>query len=64
MSAREQIEALKQQLLEAFIAREQAEEKIKAIRNVMAGIPLGQALASEAAPALASEAAPAENTEE
>jgi hypothetical protein len=51
MSGKEQVESLKQQLLEAYVQREQADDKIKAIRAMMAGIPIGQALAQEAAPA-------------
>ena len=44
----QQIENLKQSLLEAFVQRDAAEERIKAIRNVLAGIPIGQALATPA----------------
>ena len=45
-----QLESLRQQLCEAFIQRYDAEEKIKAIRNVLAGIPIGQAMAATPAP--------------
>lgn len=58
MTATQQIENLKQQLLEAFVARDKArddekaaDEKIRAIRNVLAGVPVGQQLAAEMAPA-------------
>ena len=40
---------LKAQLLDAYVAKEQAEEKIRALRNVMAGIALAQRVAEEAA---------------
>lgn len=57
MTATQQIENLKQQLLEAFVARDKArddekaaDEKIRAIRNVLAGVPVGQQLAAEMAP--------------
>lgn len=49
VTPQQQIESLKQQLLEAYVQRDAADEKIKAIRNVMAGIPIGQALAAPAA---------------
>lgn len=58
ITARQQIESLKQQLLEAFVARDKAredekaaDEKIRAIRNVLAGVPVWQQLAAEMAPA-------------
>lgn len=50
----QQIEQLRAQLVEAFVERDDAEkrlkaaeERINAIRNVMAGIGLGQALQQE-----------------
>lgn len=51
LSGEQQLQALRQQLLEAYVQREQAEERIKAIRNVIAGIPIGQAIARETPPA-------------
>jgi hypothetical protein len=47
MTATEQLANLRQSLLEAYVARDAADEKIKAIRNVLAGVPIGQALAAE-----------------
>lgn len=53
--AADQVEQLKSQLLEAYVQKENGEaavkaasEKITAIRNVLAGIPLGEAVAAEA----------------
>lgn len=45
MTPQEQVAALERQLLEALVARLDAEERIKSIRNVLAGIPIGQSLA-------------------
>jgi hypothetical protein len=41
-----QLESLRQQLCEAFIQRQEADEKIKAIRNILAGVQLAQTLAA------------------
>ena len=49
MTAQEQLEAVRNQLLDAYMAREDAEQKIKGLRNVLAGIQLGRTLAAEAA---------------
>lgn len=56
MTAQEQLEAVRNQLLDAFLARDDAEQKIKALRNVLAGIQVGRALATESAPAPAEQA--------
>lgn len=45
-TAAAQLESLRQQLCEAFIARQDADEKIKAIRNILAGVQLGQSMAA------------------
>jgi hypothetical protein len=52
--ASKQVEQLSQQLLQAYIKkhdaetqRAQAEEQITAIRNLMAGVPIGQKLQTE-----------------
>jgi len=52
----QQIESLRQQLLQAYVHRDeaeklkqQAEEKITALRNVFAGIGLGQQASEQAA---------------
>lgn len=50
MTAQQQIDALKQQLLEAYVQREQADQRIKSIRDALAGVALGQQLAAEALP--------------
>ena len=50
LSGEQQLQALRQQLLEAYVQREQAEERIKAIRNVIAGSPIGPASARETPP--------------
>lgn len=48
------VDTIKNQLLEAYIAREQADTKIKALLNMLAGINLAaqqqQPAATEAAP--------------
>jgi hypothetical protein len=46
-SAAQKIEALRNQLLEAYIQRSQADEKVKALHNMMAGIQLGREVAAE-----------------
>jgi len=55
--ASKQVDQLKTQLLEAFVQRQAAEDtvkacddRIRAIRNVLAGIPLGQQLERETPP--------------
>lgn len=58
LSGEQQLQALRQQLLEAYVQREQAEERIKAIRNVIAGIPIGQAIARETPPTEPDDAGP------
>lgn len=47
--ATQQFEQLQKQLLEAYVQREAADEKIKAIRNVIAGVGLGVEIQKEAA---------------
>jgi hypothetical protein len=47
MTAAQQVALLRAQLLEAYIQKEQADEKIKAIRNVLAGLGIGQELQKE-----------------
>jgi hypothetical protein len=49
-TAAAQLESLRNQLCEAYIARQDADEKIKAIRNILAGVQLGQAMAAPPAP--------------
>ena len=47
------VDTIKNQLLEAYIAREQADTKIKALLNMLAGVNLAaqqQPAATEAAP--------------
>lgn len=42
MSQPIQIDALRMQLLDAYVARETADERIKSLRNRIAGVTLGQ----------------------
>lgn len=56
-SASQQVQQLTQQLTQAFVQKEEAQAKVAeadkaivAIRNVLAGIGLGQQLAAETAP--------------
>lgn len=51
------LENIKAQLLDAYVQREAADEKIKALRNVLAGI---QVVEQEAAASKKPEEAPAE----
>jgi len=45
-----QIDTLRAQLLEAYIARDTADERVKALRNLIAGVSLGQQIEREAQP--------------
>lgn len=48
MTAQEQLEAVQRELLSAYMTREDSEQKIKALRNVLAGIQIGRSFAAEA----------------
>lgn len=50
-SPTEAVEAIKRELIEAYAARAQADEKIAAIRNVLAGVGLGVEVQKQAPPA-------------
>lgn len=58
MTQPSQIEALRAQLLDAYITRDTADERIKALRNLIAGVSLGQQIARDAAVEPAPEPAP------
>lgn len=62
VSAAQQLDMLQRQLTQAFVEREDAkakteaaEKQITAIRNLMAGVGLGQRLQQEIAPAMPAE---------
>ena len=52
-------ETIKNQLLEAYIAREQADTKIKALLNMLAGVNLAAQQSQPAAPEAAPDTPPA-----
>ena len=51
VSVRDQLESVQKELLAAYMTRDDAEQKIKALRNVLQGVVLGRAAAAEEAAA-------------